>query len=166
MLKGVTVSLSRLIICVCSSSLIIISIVYSSGPVGDYFNNLNWTPGNTGPETSHEGATWPSFGLNSRKKVLLPAHSQTDNYNADSTPSIPDTMPFRTVLMNRSSLPLSLPLPLPLSLSLSLSPSLSPSLSLSVSLSLKHRLGDETVQLSPHHRHFSQSSCQHGVWGL
>ena len=107
MLKGVTVSLSRLIICVCSSSPIIISIVYSSGPVGDYFNNLNWTPGNTGPETSHEGATWPSFGLNSRKKVLLPAHSQTDNYNAlssDSTPSIPDTMPFSTVLMNRTSL--------------------------------------------------------------
>ena len=68
---------------------------------------LSWTPGNTGPETSHEGATWPSFSLNSRKKVLLPAHSQTDNYNAlstDSTPSIPDTMPFCTVLMNRSSL--------------------------------------------------------------
>ena len=103
MLKGV--SLSRLIICVCSSSLIIISMVYSSGPVGDYFYNLSWTPGNTGPDTPHKG---PSFWLHSRKKVLsvlLPTHSQTDNINVvSSTPSIPDTMPFCTVLMNRSSL--------------------------------------------------------------
>ena len=103
------IMLSRRVKYICAFSLIIISfIVYNSDLVGDYFHSLNWTPGNTGPATPHEGATWPSSNaswLNPRKKVSsfsLPTASQADSFQ--STPSIPDTMPFSTVLMNRTSL--------------------------------------------------------------
>ena len=119
------VRLSWLVIYVYSSSLILGFFVYSSGLVGDNFKHLSWIPWTATP---HEEATWSSPWLNNSRKnassfllptqsqteeatwpsprkkapsFLLPTQSQTDNYNAIS---IPDTMPFRTLLLNRTSL--------------------------------------------------------------
>ena len=97
-------ALLRLVICICTTLLLIISaIVYSSWQGGV---NINWNPPikvkpDKGATLEHKSAA----GLTLRDKVLpfsLPTASQTDIYNV--TPSIPDTMPFSRVLMNRTSL--------------------------------------------------------------